>query len=377
MEYKNEPAFINRQEEIAYLQQWIEERPKSILFFYGPKSSGKTTLIYKVVDEHLSDEKKFSVKLFNLREVLLVNYEDFLQRFFQLEDQQEKDTAETRQYNLRVFRYTVKTQQKIRDRQLDPFDVMKAELNDLNAQGIKPVIIIDELQAMESIYFNSQRELIKELINFFVAMTKESHLCHVLLSSSDGYFIEKLYNDSKLKKTSELFEVDYLPREDIVYWLNNLAKESNIKEFTLSGSRIEYIWDHFGGSIWEISSLLGRLLRVCRDGRVEDRGLEKVIEPYLLQARSYFEEYAGLDDAKTELLREINTYVQNKGFVKEHHLRRLLEQGHYPNREALVEELNNLVRNNYLYYNPTRAEYKLQGKSMEIGLRRYVQEIAV
>ncbi len=47
MEYKNEPAFINRQEEIGYLKEWIGERPKNILFFYGPKSSGKTTLIYK------------------------------------------------------------------------------------------------------------------------------------------------------------------------------------------------------------------------------------------------------------------------------------------------------------------------------------------
>ncbi|MFO7885430.1 MAG: ATP-binding protein [Desulfobacteraceae bacterium] len=374
MEYKNEPAFINRQEEIAYIQQWIEERPKSILFFYGPKSSGKTTLIYKFVDEHLSDEKKFSVKFFNLREVLLVNYEDFLQRFFQLEEQDEKDTAETRQYNLRVFRYTVKTQQKIRDRQLDPFDVMKAELNDLNAQGIKPVIIIDELQALESIYFNSQRELIKELINFFVAMTKESHLCHVLLSSSDGYFIEKLYNDSKLRKTAKFCEVDYLPREDIVYWLNNLARESNIKEFTLSGSQIEYIWDHFGGSIWEISSLLGDFLKACRVGKVDDREMEKSVEGYIVQAKSYFKEYAGLDDSRAALLLEINTHIQNKVIFEELDLRPLLENKHYPNRQALKEELNNLVRNNYLYYNPTRAEYRLQGKSMEIGLRRYVQE---
>ncbi|WP_051564585.1 ATP-binding protein [Desulfovermiculus halophilus] len=375
MEYKNEPAFINRQEEITYIQKWLEESPKYILFFYGPKSSGKTTLIYKVVYEHLSDENTFSVKLFNLREVLLVNYEDFLQRFFQLEDQEEKGTAETRQYNLRVFRYTVQTQQKIRERQLDPFDVMKAELKDLNAQGIQPVIIIDELQALESIYFNSQRELIKELINFFVAMTKESHLCHVLLSSSDGYFIEKLYNDSKLRKTAKLFEIDYLPREDIVYWLNNLDKESNIREFTLNSSQIEYIWEHFGGSIWEISALLGDLLRSAHNGAIPDTVLENAAERYLLQAKSYYEEYAGLDDAKAELLREINTHVQAKGYVKEHQLRRLLEQGHYPDRETLLEELNNLVRNNFLYYNPTRAEYKLQGRSMEIGLARYVQEV--
>jgi len=28
-----------------------------------------------------------------------------------------------------------------------------------------------------------------------------------------------------------------------------------------------------------------------------------------------------------------------------------------------------------LYYNPTLAQYKLQGKSMENGLMRYVQEV--
>ncbi len=49
---------------------WTEEEPEQILFFYGPKSSGKTTLIYKYVERNLADDKKFSVKLFNLREVL-------------------------------------------------------------------------------------------------------------------------------------------------------------------------------------------------------------------------------------------------------------------------------------------------------------------
>jgi len=375
MEYRKEPAFINRQEEIGYLQDWIAQRPEQILFFYGPKSSGKTTLIYKFVEDYLSDDKRFSVKLFNLRKVLLVSYEDFLQRFFQVEDPQEKDTTQTRQYNLRVFQLKVQTQQKIKDRQLDPFDVMEAELKDLNARGIQPILIIDELQALESIYFNSQRELIKELINFFVAMTKESHLCHVLLSSSDGYFVEKLYNDSKLKKTSKLFEVDYLPKQDIVYWLGNLEKESKIKDFVLSESQIEYIWEHFGGSIWEISSVLGDFLRVCREGQVPDYKMQEIVERYIVQARSYFEEYAGLDTSKSELLREINTYAQDKGFVKEMDLKRLLDEGYFESRQAVQEELNNLVRNNFLCYNPTLAQYKLQGTSMEIGLLRYVREV--
>lgn len=349
-------------------------RTQSNPVFFGPKSSGKTTLIYKFVEGFLGDESRFSVKLFNLREVLIVNYDDFLQRFFTLEDPQEKDSSQTRQYNLKVFKLTVKTQQKIKDRQLDPFDVMKAELKDLNSRGIKPVIIIDELQALDFIYFNSQRELIKELINFFVAMTKESHLCHVLLAGSDGYFIEKLYNDSNLRKTSELFEVDYLPKEDIVYWLNNLKKESNIKDYTLSESRIEYIWDHFGGSIWEITSLLGRFLKVCRDGKVDDEKMEKIVDRYMIQARSYFEEFVGLKRHRKALLKAIDKNIA-KGFFKEAGLVDLVDKGFYT-EDDLREELNRLVRGNYLYYNPTLAEYKLQGRSMEIGLNRFVQEIA-
>ena len=246
MEYKKEPAFINRQLEINYLKDWIAQRPEHLLFFYGPKSSGKTTLIYKFIEGFLSDESEFSVKLFNLREVLIVNYDDFLQRFFTLEDPQEKDSTQTRQY-----------------------------------------------------------------------------------------------------------------------------------AFTLSESQIEYIWDHFGGSVWEVTSLLGDFLKVCRDGKVDGGEMEKIVERHMLQARSYFEEYAGLDASRTELLRELNKHVQSKGFVEELFLGRLLDHGFYADREALLEELNHLVRNNYLYYNTTLAEYKLQGKSMEIGLNRFLREIAV
>jgi hypothetical protein len=253
--------------------------------------------------------------------------------------------------------------------------VMEAELKALNKNGIKPLIIIDELQALDFIYFNSQRELIKELINFFVAMTKESHLCHVLMSSSDGYFIEKLYNDSKLKKTSKLFEVDYLPKEDIVYWLNNLEKESKISDYVLTDDQIEYIWYHFGGSIWEISTLLGDFLRISKDGKVPDEEMQGVIAKYMVQARSYFEEYAALDASRTELLREVLDSIRSVGCAKEAYMERMLRENIFQDKDSLQKELHYLVRQNFLYYNPTLAEYKLQGRSMEIGLEMYLCEV--
>jgi AAA+ ATPase superfamily predicted ATPase len=375
MEYKKEPAFINRQAELAYLNSWIEERPEQILFLYGPKSSGKTTLIYRFIEDHLVDKQKFSIKHFNLRKVLIVNYEDFLDRFFQVEEAGEQSSSQTRQYDIKVFKLTVESQERIKKRQLDPFDVMEAELKALNKNGIKPLIIIDELQALDFIYFNSQRELIKELINFFVAMTKESHLCHVLMSSSDGYFIEKLYNDSKLKKTSKLFEVDYLPKEDIVYWLNNLEKESKISDYVLTDDQIEYIWYHFGGSIWEISTLLGDFLRISKDGKVPDEEMQGVIAKYMVQARSYFEEYAALDASRTELLREVLDSIRSVGCAKEAYMERMLRENIFQDKDSLQKELHYLVRQNFLYYNPTLAEYKLQGRSMEIGLEMYLCEV--
>jgi hypothetical protein len=373
MEYRKEPAFINRQDELAYMKSWLLERPEHILFFYGPKSSGKTSLISRFLDNHLFDKRKYAVKHFNLREILIVSYEDFLQRFFVVENQEVNTRTQTRHYDLKLFKLSVEEQRRIKARQLDPFDVMKAEFVELNTKGVKPVLIIDELQALDFIYFNSQRELIKELINFFVAMTKESHICHVLLSSSDGYFIEKLYNDSKLRKTSELFEVDYLPKADIVYWLNNLEEESKITDYVLSSDQIEYVWEHFGGSIWEISHLLGQFLKVCRAGKVGQDEMERVIGKHLLQARSYFEEYAGLKKPLQALFTEVHK-KNAKGFFKETELGWLVDGGFFT-EDGLRDELNSLVRKNFFYYNPTRAEYKLQGRSMEIGLEMYVREL--
>ena len=250
MDWTMEESFINRKKELKFLWAWISEKPHRLLFIYGPKSSGKTTLLYKFVNE-LLDKNKYDVKFFNLREILIVNYADFIQTFFEPEPPSE--IKETREYDLKVFKLTVETLKGLKEKRYDPFVIMETELRKLVSKGIKPIIIIDELQALTDIYMNGQRELLKELFNFFVAMTKEAHLCHVIISSSDGYFIERIYSDSRLLKTSQFFEVDYLSKEDIVYWLTHLKEESKIENLTLSERQIERIWYYIGGSMWEIS----------------------------------------------------------------------------------------------------------------------------
>ncbi|MBI4648744.1 MAG: ATP-binding protein, partial [Bacteroidia bacterium] len=73
--------FINRDAEIKYLNAHFESEPNSLLFLYGPKSSGKSTLLEKVINE--LDLKKYIVNYINLRGVLIYNFKSFLDVFFQ------------------------------------------------------------------------------------------------------------------------------------------------------------------------------------------------------------------------------------------------------------------------------------------------------
>jgi uncharacterized protein len=80
-EYRQDIAFINRENELQYLWNFVDKRPAEILFLHGPKSSGKTTLLYKFL-EQVGKEKKLDVKFLNLREKFIGNYKDFIHVFF-------------------------------------------------------------------------------------------------------------------------------------------------------------------------------------------------------------------------------------------------------------------------------------------------------
>ncbi|HLP48709.1 MAG TPA: ATP-binding protein, partial [Candidatus Kapabacteria bacterium] len=221
MKEKNEPyrqdvAFIDRVKELADLRLFVDKRPSEILFIHGPKSSGKTTLLYKFL-EQIQNEQKLNVKFLDLRETFTNVYDDFLKTFFQVETKGDKKETLSSNINVGFFKIDSTIEKKILEKRADPFKVMKAELLELTQQGIKPILIIDELQALDKIYLDNdkERQLIKALFNFFVAMTKQSHLAHIIIASSDGYFLNTVYNDSKLKKCSMFYKIDYLAKKDI------------------------------------------------------------------------------------------------------------------------------------------------------------------
>jgi len=354
-DYNQYVAFVNREKELEYLRDYINKEPAEILFLHGPKSSGKTTLLYKFL-EKMEKIQKLDVKFLNLRKVLIANYSDFMKIFFGVDYSRAKeDVKEKREYDIKFFKLSVEVLKGMEDGELDPFSIMEKEFLKLKKKGIKPVVVIDELQALDEIYMNGGKDrlLIIELFNFFVAMTKESHLAHIIISSSDGYFIDRVYTDSRLKKTSDFYKVDYLDKTDVLEWLLNLEKYSGIKEYTLEKEDIEKIWDVVGGSMWEIQSILSRHFK---------QPLDEVLARYKQKMQGLITDYI-VTKGRKKREKVLKTFVKDDCLMK--------KDAHENDEEIL----QHMVRNNILYFDPTEAVYYPQGRSYHHGIKLYFESI--
>ncbi|ETR66563.1 MAG: hypothetical protein OMM_12642, partial [Candidatus Magnetoglobus multicellularis str. Araruama] len=98
--------------------------------------------------------------------------------------------------------------------------------------------------------------------------------------------------------------VDYLNESDTKYWLNHLEKESLIKGYTLTSNQINMIWKYIGGSMFEISGLLGDLITVATETDITDNVLEMLILKRIKENRGRFKRYARLNQKKLFYLKK-------------------------------------------------------------------------
>jgi len=235
------PPFINRSKEIKYLNDYLKDAPTAIQFIYWPKSTGKTALINKVINELPKD--KYAIQYMDMRRVLITNFNDFKNIFFPPDLKWKLwEVARWIKINLWFFEWDINDEELI---QTNIFAVMEQKLQKANDKWIKPVIIIDEFQYLKDIIIDKENNLllVEELWKFFIALTKVTHLAHIICLTSDSYYIEELYRHTKLKNTSKYYLVDHLEKKDIVWWLES----EWLKE-----DAIEYFWDNLWGSVWEI-----------------------------------------------------------------------------------------------------------------------------
>ncbi len=332
--YRRAP-FIDREEEIEFLVDWLSEIPQKILWVYGPKSSGKTTLISYVIDNYLLKEKEYWVKYFNLRETLIVFYENFLDTFFMGMEKGESERGA--KIGINVFGFKSEVWKKIKAREINLFKAFIEELEKIVEKGKKCVIIVDEIQKLRDVYIengNGTRELLKEFLNFCVSLTKERHLSHVVILTSNTVFIERIYNDARMKETSRFMKIDHLRKNQVEEWLS-------IEGF--NKEEIELVWEYYGGNI-------SRILEAIR---VKKKGND---------LREFLERDKWL--AYTEIVDYLIDFSEEKKKYFNEIARDIIEKGYYSiekiNREQ-KEFLQKWAEKEILFYDP--LELKVTGNS--------------
>jgi AAA+ ATPase superfamily predicted ATPase len=198
--------FYHREKELNYLKTYCQLEPNSVLFIYGPKSSGKSATIRRVIKE--LEDSNLVFFYYNFREHATPNKEEFISIFC-----------------------------KGKTSLNDVFIKIREGVIEAVKDGYKPVLIIDELQRLSGIYLdeNKNKTLLNELFNLFVYLTKTAHLCHVICLTSNYTLINEVFLNSTLSNGSKYYPIDYWNKETV---------KSILKEEGFTNEEINFAADY-------------------------------------------------------------------------------------------------------------------------------------
>jgi len=362
--------FFNREKEIKEVLSIIEGEPNLIYFIYGPINSGKTALINEIINNRL-DNNKYVVFYFDLREIFISKYDDFIEVLFEEYEEPFIDKIK------RLFLSLIKDSPDVIKSYallnitgvVDSIPIPKNTLNELlkkknvknvfryitsvlmkiKKEGKQPIIIIDELQKIGDMKINGF--LIYELFNYFVSLTKHKHLCHVFCISSDSLFIERVYNEAMLEDRVDYILVDDFDKETALKFMDFLSEELLNKK--LSDDEKELIYSYVGGKPILIIKVINKL-------RYEN--LNDILNFMLKE--------------ETSKLRKLLIRIKNnkfEGIEYEKVINALkLFKDDYEINEYLVDEDTKefLVKRNILFLNPIEETLKPQSYLMWNAIKR-------
>jgi AAA+ ATPase superfamily predicted ATPase len=237
-----EVTFYDRESEIKEIMDTMRMKPRLITFVYGPINSGKTELISHLIKELPDAYAPFYV---NLRGRFITGYEDFLNVLFEIDEEGAIDNvseyAQSFLKDLKILSgipIPLNLFEQIfekKDKSKDMFKYIERFFAEMSKKHV-PVLIIDELQVIGDLKIDGL--LIYKLFNFFVRLTKELHLAHVFVVTSDSLFLEQVYSEAVLKGRCRYLLVDDFDYETTAAFLKGYG-------FTDEGARVA--WEYCGG----------------------------------------------------------------------------------------------------------------------------------
>jgi len=290
--------FHNREKEIKEIRSILHAEPSLITFIYGPINSGKTALVSHLIKELPEDYTPFYI---NLRTKFLSSYDDFIESLFEMEMETEGVKRKRKEtlaelvssvtkvagipINKEFLDYVFKD-----NKPKNAFSYIIKLFEEVKSAGKQPVLILDELQKIGDVKVNGF--LIYELFNFFIDLTKEKHLAHVFVMTSDSLFIEQIYSEAMLEDRCRYLLVDDFDEE---------TTSAFLEEYEFSDDEMVVAWNYCGGKPICLVELVNT--EEDRKGKVEEmlkirKGqLEEIV--YSLEARD-----KGMFDAVMGILSE-------------------------------------------------------------------------
>ncbi len=345
-----EIEFHDRKREIEEIKRILSYRPDSIYFVYGPINSGKTELFRHLIK---TLPKEYMVFYISLRHIYVSKADDFLRILFEVKNKRMnikslvKELIETyvpKEIITPIGRFPIPKnvfREIFKEKAIENVFVYLESLLMEVSKKKKPVLVLDELQKIDDVKINGP--LIYELFNFFVGLTKESHLAHVFAITSDSLFLEKVYKEAMLHG-----RCDYLLVDDFDY---DITVEF-LRKYGFSKDEIELTWNYFGGKpVYLVKAIKNkhRLKEFCEEQL-------KLRFSQLLDTIYEVEKNKELFDGVIELFKAINENEVIK-YTK------------------IDDPLKFCVKRNVLFVEPVNRIVKPQSRLDLLAVRKLLQEL--
>jgi len=344
--------FHNRKNEIKEIRAILNNRPTLITFIYGPINSGKTELINHVTSE-LPEE--YVVFYINLRTKFLASYDEFIESLFEME----METEATKRKRKETLAELVSSLTKVAgipinkefldyvfkdNKPKNAFSYIIKLFEEVKATGKQPVLILDELQKIGDVKVNGS--LIYELFNFFIDLTKELHLAHVFVMTSDSLFIEQIYSEAMLEDRCRYLIVDDFDYKTTAVFLDKYG-------FTDKEKAI--VWEYCGGK----PICLVELANAKLNGKDVENESKKLLKIRTSRMLSIFDDIS-LGEVK----------YSEKNIIKEF---MNFEQEEILLYDRINKEKIFLVGRNVLFIDPTQRTIKPQSRLNLLAIREVMK----
>ena len=349
--------FYNREDDIRRMKAVLSGEPNLVYFVYGPINSGKTALLNHVFDLLPDNYRIFYI---NFRGRLVQTVEDLVRVMFQVK--RGIISERTRDFLKEVLTGGAKVLGKLKgipipenifeilfkrvDKVEDIFAYLEDYFGEIVESNLIPVLVLDEIQTIKEIV-NAKGELVlSNLFNFMVRLTKETHLCHCLCSTSDCLFIEEIYANAHLEGRTRYLLVDDLPKEKAF----EVYEKFGFKDKKL-------VWDYINGKPGDMV----RLFEMKKEGYPEKEALSEMLKDEIGRLE-WILDLIEEEEKAAPPVKEIKQLLEK---FKEKEVR--------PYKEVKGKALKFLISENILFYNPLEGTVRPQGRL----IKRAIEEVLV